>query len=124
MSRKTCDSPPAASRSNNFYQDRAAMAEGRSFTGITNFVPEDAAVVTSSGPIYDRSSGDEHVVPADAAVVRLRRLLLHCADLGEKGSDPVGLHADLSDVRANAGDLSADEPWQQLVPGNTHVDTW
>jgi phthalate 4,5-dioxygenase oxygenase subunit len=124
MSRATCDSPTAAGRTNNFYQDRAAMADGRSFSGIHNFTPEDAAVCISMGPIYDRSSGDEHVVPADAAVVRMRRLLLHCADVAEKGGDPVALDLDLGSVRANAGDIDADQRWQDLVPGNNRVESW
>ena len=123
MTRQSCDGPTAASKANNFYQDRAAMRDGTSFTGIIDFIPEDAAVCISMGPIYDRSNG-EHVVPADLAVVRLRRLLLHCADLAEKGEDPVGLRTDLTEVRASAGDIVRGEPWSELAPGNRVVATW
>jgi phthalate 4,5-dioxygenase oxygenase subunit len=124
MSRATCDSPDAAGRHNRFFQDREAMSAGRSFSGITQFVPEDAAVCISMGPIYDRSYGDEHIVPADAAVVRMRRLLLHCADVVEHGGDPVALREDLTSVRASTGDLPVGTSWEALVPDNVIVDDW
>jgi phthalate 4,5-dioxygenase oxygenase subunit len=124
MSRATCDSPDAASRRNHFFQDRAAMADGRSFTGIHDFTPEDAAVFISMGGVYDREAVGEHIVPADAAIVKMRRLLLHCADVVEKGGDPVGVGLDITGVRANAGDVEQGEDWHQLVPGNRVVDSW
>jgi phthalate 4,5-dioxygenase oxygenase subunit len=124
MTRSTCDAPHAASRHNGFYQDRVSIADGSSFTGLANFTPEDAAVWISMGGVYDRSSGDEHVVPADAAVVRMRRLLLHCAAVAEKGGDPVGLRCELADVRAGAGDVAAGDSWNDLVPGNRRVESW
>ena len=54
------------------------MAAGQSFAGFRggNRI-QDAAVQLSSGPMYDRAK--EHLVPADLAIIRLRRLL---AELG------------------------------------------
>ncbi|MGH3750216.1 MAG: Rieske 2Fe-2S domain-containing protein, partial [Micromonosporaceae bacterium] len=53
-------------------QDREAMARGESFSGLTGFNVQDGAMTMNmGGPIFDRST--EHVVPADQAVLRMRR---------------------------------------------------
>jgi phthalate 4,5-dioxygenase len=61
------------SRANNWLQDRAAMAAG-SFTGMHGVNVEDIAVQESMGPLYDRRK--EHLGAGDAAVIRMRRVML------------------------------------------------
>ncbi|MDB5582453.1 MAG: (2Fe-2S)-binding protein [Bradyrhizobium sp.] len=91
LTRSTCDRPGKPSMINAFYQDRAAIAAGRTATGLQNFVPEDVAMTVSQGPIADRS--EEHLVKADIGCVELRRLLLDTAKCVAAGQKPVGLAA-------------------------------
>lgn len=114
LTRDTCDLPGAANRDNNFLQDREAMKTGASFTGVPNFVPEDAVITLSMSSIYDRTR--EHLVPADVAVIRMRRLLLRCADLAAKGEAPIGVGVDQSRIGAASGELSEGRSWTDLVP--------
>jgi phthalate 4,5-dioxygenase len=100
-------------------QDREAMAAGQSFAGFRggNRI-QDAAVQMSSGPMYDRAK--EHLVPADLAIIRLRRLLADSVRLVEDGQAPVGVGDgyDFSRVMAASQVIDAAEPWQDLVPGH------
>jgi phthalate 4,5-dioxygenase len=99
-------------------QDRAAMARGESFTGFTGVNVQDAAMYVSQGPIYDRSR--EHLVPADVAVLRMRRLLIDSARRVEAGGDPIGLDVpvETSRIQAGSGMVSPGTSWTSLVPGN------
>lgn len=101
---------------NRFGQDRARMKRKESWSGFRGFEPEDAAVALSMGPIYDRTK--EHLVPADGAIVHLRRLLLEAARGVAEGKDPPVLPS-LAKVRAVADtDIPRGERWQDLVPEN------
>ncbi|MGH9103124.1 MAG: Rieske 2Fe-2S domain-containing protein [Acidimicrobiales bacterium] len=99
-------------------QDRRAMATGASFTGIHGIPIEDAMVQQSMGRLYDRSR--EHVVPADLAVIRMRRLFLESARRLEEGGEPIGLDApvDTSAIERFGGTLAPGVPWTEMVPGN------
>lgn len=103
-------------------QDREAMAAGRSFAGFRggNRV-QDAAVQMSSGPLYDRAK--EHLVPADLAIIRLRRLLADSVRAVEAGGAPAGLGEgyDFAAVTAASAVIDAGTPWQDLVPGHLGV---
>jgi phthalate 4,5-dioxygenase oxygenase subunit len=100
-------------------QDREAMKAGRSFAGFRggNRV-QDGAVQMSSGPLYDRQK--EHLVPADLAIIRLRRLLTDSIRLMDEGKPPLGLGVgfDFTGVGAASALVDAETPWQDLVPGN------
>jgi len=105
----------AGSWDNGFFQDRAAM--GRSWTGLHGIEIEDVAIGLSYGPLYDRAK--EHLVPADQAVVRLRRRLMECVRLVEAGEPPLG--AMIEDMtRVGAPDRIVEEGtrWQDLAPGH------
>jgi phthalate 4,5-dioxygenase oxygenase subunit len=100
-------------------QNREAMARGESYSGIVGFNPQDGAMTMNMGnAIFDRSK--EHVVPADHAILRMRRLLLETADTVAAGDDPVGVASDVdtSKVFGTSGVIEADEQWQSLVPGH------
>ena len=103
-------------------QDRQAMAEGKSFAGFRggNRV-QDAAVQMSSGKIYDRAR--EHLVPADLAIIRLRRLLADSIRLVEAGQDPLGLGegCDFTQIGAASKVIDAGQRWQDLVPAHQGV---
>lgn len=100
---------------NVFPQDRVGMGAKTTWSGLGNLTAEDAAMVTSS-PIYDRSL--EHLVPADHAVVTVRRILLDCVKRTEQGESPVGINSKTPSVKITARDavLAADEDWRTLVP--------
>ncbi len=99
---------------NRFGQDRSTME--RSWSGIEGIVLEDLAMSMSPGPIVDRTG--EHLVAADAAVVRARRQLLESARLVEAGQDPIGVRADLSVVVGCDRTVPVGSRWQDLVPGH------
>jgi phthalate 4,5-dioxygenase len=100
-------------------QDREAMAAGRSFAGFRggNRV-QDGAVQMSSGPMYDRAK--EHLVPADLAIIRLRRLFADSIRLLEAGHDPVGRGegCDFTQVVAASQIIDGGQDWRDLVPGH------
>jgi phthalate 4,5-dioxygenase oxygenase subunit len=100
-------------------QDRAAMAAGQSFAGFRggNRV-QDGAVQMSSGRMYDRAK--EHLVPADLAIIRLRRLFADSIRLLEAGHDPVsrGEGCDFTRVTAVSAIIDAGQDWRDLVPGH------
>jgi phenylpropionate dioxygenase-like ring-hydroxylating dioxygenase large terminal subunit len=102
-------------------QDRAAMAAGRSFSGYSGLIVQDAVVCLSQGPLFDRST--EHVVPADAAILRARRLLVRSARTVAEGGDPVGLdqHVSTEKVTSASGIIHAGGDWTDLVPGNVEL---
>lgn len=99
---------------NRFGQDRAKMAE--EWSGLQGIVSEDLAIAMSQGDIVDRTK--EHLVPADLAVVWVRRQLLESAERVARGEDPIGVHADLSRVSACDATVPVDRLWQELVPGH------
>lgn len=97
-------------------QNRARMKEN--WTGLNGIEQEDAAMSLSMGPIIDRSQ--EHLVPADRAVVTLRKLLLRSAKSVAEGGDPVAILGDVTDVRAPDVFLAQDARanWFDIVPGH------
>ncbi|WP_028938034.1 hypothetical protein [Pseudonocardia spinosispora] len=99
-------------------QDRQAMADGTSFSGVEGFIPQDALVTDSMGDFVDRTK--EHLVAADVAVVRMRRLMIESAREVEAGGDPRGFAGgfDWTKVSAGSGSVPSGMPWQTLVPGN------
>jgi phthalate 4,5-dioxygenase len=103
-------------------QDREAMAAGKSFAGFRggNRV-QDAAVQMSSGKLYDRAK--EHLVPADLAIIRLRRLLADSIRLLEAGQDPLGLGegCDFARIAATSQIIDAGQAWQDLVPAHQGI---
>jgi phthalate 4,5-dioxygenase len=119
ISLNECDRPGKPSRANNFMQDRQAMREGRRFSGLPMFIPEDVAVEVASGAIRDRSK--ETLAPADSAIARMYRVLLASARRVADGGDPIGLTFDTGKVSGTSGLIDPGQPWQSLVPD--HVVT-
>jgi phthalate 4,5-dioxygenase len=100
-------------------QDREAMAAGQSFAGFRGGNRmQDGAVQMSSGKMYDRAK--EHLVPADLAIIRLRRLFADSIQLLEAGHDPVarGEGCDFTQVKAASQIIDDGQDWRDLVPGH------
>ncbi|NDA48526.1 MAG: hypothetical protein EBY21_14885 [Alphaproteobacteria bacterium] len=68
------------------------------------------------GPIYDRTK--EHLVPADLAIVRARRILLDNVRRVQNGEDPIALDIDYSRLASFDGILPQVKHWRDLVPGH------
>lgn len=113
--RKTCTFK--ASWANAFGQDRELMKEN--WTGLRGVEVEDAAIGLSQGALYDRSK--EHLVPADRAVMRVRRILLDSVRRSAKGEDPIGVGLDLSRVGACDAQLPDGASWHALMPQHRRV---
>lgn len=107
------DHHSARTAANNWLQDREAMREGRSFSGIYGIMNEDIAVQESMGPIYDRSR--EHIGTADRAIIHMRRVMLNSARRVAEGGLPLGLHGEPVPyhlLRAEDRVMPLEEPWQ------------
>ena len=106
-------SPERQSLANDYFIDREAQ-KTVSFTGIRGIAQQDMAVTESMGAIYDRSH--EHLGRTDAAVIRMRRLLIKAARDLENGIEPPALDAALPFDRIRSAEkvLAAGEDWRQL----------
>ncbi len=97
---------------NNWCQDRTVM--DRNFSGLLNPIAEDLAVFASMGPIADRSR--EAPGGSDAAVSRMRRMLIEAARALERGEEPVSLTGEQSaTMKSGEGLVSEDDRWSELV---------
>ncbi len=110
--RQTCTF--VANWSNSFGQDRVLMKEN--WTGLRGVEVEDAAIGLSQGPLYDRSR--EHLVPADQAVTRVRRVLLDMVKRAGEGAPLRALGLDLRGVGACDAELEEGVAWQDLLPSH------
>lgn len=95
-------------------QDRAAMAAGKSFTGLKGVTAQDIVVVESMGLIVDRTK--EHLGAADLAIVHFRRLLLNAAR-GEGAARPGFASSMRYDALvARDGLLPLSQDWSEIYP--------
>jgi len=78
---------------NHYLQDRRNQKE-RDFTGIEDFLNEDACATESMGPICDRSR--EHLGISDKGIIELRRFLFDAVKSIQKGEEPPHLVYDPS----------------------------
>ena len=111
LDRKTHDLPDRPHKENGWRQDRERMKSGKSFTGLHRFIPEDFIVSNSMGPIAQRPH--EHLVHADLAIARYRRLLIENAVRIRDGGEPAGLKPRYR-PRAMAGYVTPERPWTSL----------
>lgn len=78
-------------KANDYLIDRALQESGENYSGMKGLGTQDCAIQESMGPIVDRSL--EHLLMGDAAIVKIRRLLLqtlkdHAAGKPLPGMDP------------------------------------
>jgi hypothetical protein len=75
---------------NDYFIDREAQRNWKSFTGIPGVRQQDMAVTESMGPIYKRYN--EHLGTTDAMIIRTRRRLIAAAKaLRDEGILPPGV---------------------------------
>ena len=67
----------------------------------------------SAGPIRDRSK--ETLSVADVALPKLYRALMTCAKQAAEGRDPLGLHADTTNIVGVSGKLAPGVHWRTLA---------
>ncbi|MFM0081394.1 Rieske 2Fe-2S domain-containing protein [Paraburkholderia sediminicola] len=115
--RKNCSF--TASWTDTFGQNRELMKEN--WTGLRGVEVEDATIGLSQGPLYDRSR--EHLVPADQAVVRVRRALLDSIKRVMENQQPPALGLDLRGVSACDRQLGDGAAWQDLLPAHRQTVT-
>ncbi|RDK05359.1 Rieske 2Fe-2S domain-containing protein [Cupriavidus lacunae] len=108
-----------ATWADTFGQDRVLMKEN--WTGLRGVEVEDATIALSQGPLYERSR--EHLVPADQAVVRVRRVLLESVKRAMQNQQPAALGLDLSSVSACDAQLQEGTAWQDLLPSHRQTET-
>ncbi len=101
-----------ATWADSFGQDRVAMKDN--WSGLRGVEVEDASIALSQGPLYDRSK--EHLVPADQAVVRVRRMLIGAIRQAMNQETPPAVGLDLRGVAACDEQLQDGALWQDLVP--------
>ena len=97
---------------NNYLQDREIQRKG-DFTGIEDFMNEDAAATESMGPIYDRTR--EHLGVSDRGVISLRRYLLaQVRSFADGGTPP---HQVTDPARNNMRHV---DTLAEVIPANVH----
>jgi phthalate 4,5-dioxygenase oxygenase subunit len=97
---------------NWWQQDRAAMRDGSSYTGVSGVLQQDMAVQESMGPQVDRSQ--EHLGTSDVAIIRMRRRMLEALDAFERDGTLVGTDPGIpiERIRSEQRVIPADAPWQ------------
>ena len=101
-----------ANVNNNWMIDRDAQRT-QSFTGIDGINTQDRAVQESMGPIVDRSQ--EHLGPADRAIIIARQLLLQAVKTVQDGGTPPGLDESYYTVRAMHDIVPQDVDWREAL---------
>jgi hypothetical protein len=97
---------PVSNKENGYLLDREAQRRGESYTGIGgDYSLQDQAIVESMGPIADRTT--EHLINADATILRFRQRLIECAFALADGVPAPG--------------VDNPELWTQLTAGHTIV---
>jgi hypothetical protein len=103
-------------RLNNYLQDRDVQKK-INFTGITEFLNQDACATESMGPIVDRSV--EHLATSDSYIIQVRRFLLRAVKDFQAGKEPPGLIYDpkqnhFAHLRCEAAHLPSGVSWRSL----------
>jgi nitrite reductase/ring-hydroxylating ferredoxin subunit len=108
----------APNMSNDFLTDREMQRQNTGnggFTGISSILMQDAAMTSSMGPIFDRST--EHLGSTDAMVIQVRRRLINAARaLVERGITPSGVdNPEFYQVRSGGVFLPTGTDWVEAT---------
>ena len=104
---------------NNWLIDRQ-IQKTETFTGIEGINTQDRAVQESMGPVVDRSQ--EHLGPADRAIIAARRLLLQAITTVQDGGDPPGVDASYYHARAIEKIFPRSSTWRETVLPEMYAD--
>jgi phthalate 4,5-dioxygenase len=108
-------------RANDYLIDRAQQASGESYTGMKGFGTQDCAIQESMGPIADRSA--EHLLASDAAIVKIRRLLLQMLKDHETGKALPGMDPASYRVRSGRFEAKKGVPFAEAMMEYIRLDT-
>ncbi len=110
-------------RGNDYLIDRELQASGKSYTGLKGFGTQDCAIQESMGPIADRAC--EHLLASDAAIVKIRRLLLQTLKDHADGKPLPGMNPASYRVRSGRFEARKDVPFtdamQQFIARDTPI---
>jgi hypothetical protein len=107
------------SRANDYMIDRALQASGTSYTGMKGLGTQDCAIQESMGPIADRTK--EHLLASDAAIVKIRRLLLQMLKDHAEGKPLPGLDPRSYRVRSTRYEAPKDAPFLETLKDRMRV---
>jgi hypothetical protein len=108
-------------KANDYLIDRELQASGQSYTGMRGLGTQDCAVQESMGPISER--GLEHLLPSDAAIVKIRKLLLQTLKDHAAGKVLPGLKPESFRVRSARLELPKGASLDELVLQTVRIDT-
>jgi phthalate 4,5-dioxygenase oxygenase subunit len=108
-------------KSNDYLIDRALQAKGDSFTGMIGFGTQDCAIQESMGPVADRTA--EHLLPCDAAIVKIRRLLLQTIDDMAAGKPLPGMNPASYRVRSTRYEAPKGASFAETMGQRVHINT-
>jgi phenylpropionate dioxygenase-like ring-hydroxylating dioxygenase large terminal subunit len=107
-------------RHNDYLIDRAQQASGESYTGMRGLGTQDCAIQESMGPIADRTA--EHLLACDAAIVKIRRLLLQTLKDHAAGNPLPGMRPESYRVRSIRYEAPRGAPFAPTVNERVRVD--
>ena len=99
-------------RQNDYLLDRQVQ-KTETFTGIDGINTQDRAIQESMGRVVDRSQ--EHLGPADKAIIQARRLLLQAVETVQAGGTPRGINPTYYVLGAAEGVVPRDADWRKLL---------
>ena len=108
-------------RANDYLVDRELQASGESYTGMKGFGTQDCAIQESMGPIADRTA--EHLLACDAAIVKIRRLLLQMLKDHATGKPLPGMNPASYRVRSGRFEAAKGVPFADAMKQYVRRDT-
>jgi nitrite reductase/ring-hydroxylating ferredoxin subunit len=108
-------------KSNDYLIDRELQASGKSYTGLKGFGTQDCAIQESMGPIADRTV--EHLLACDAAIAKIRRLLLQTLKDHADGKPLPGMDPASYRVRSGRFDAPKGVPFAEAMENYVRRDT-
>src|SRR5581483_3391063 len=100
-------------KANDYLIDRALQASGKSYTGMQGLGTQDCAIQESMGPIADRSQ--EHLLASDAAIIKIRRLLLQTLKDHAAGKPLPGMRPESYRVRSTRYEAPKGAPIADMI---------
>ena len=107
-------------KANDYLIDRVLQSTGESYTGMKGLGTQDCAIQESMGPISDRSA--EHLLASDAAIVKIRRLLLQTLRDHAAGKPLPGMRAESYRVRSMRCEAPKDSDFARTILDHVRVD--
>ena len=108
-------------RANDYLIDRELQASGESYTGMKGFGTQDCAIQESMGRVADRTA--EHLLACDAAIVKIRRLLLQMLKDHATGKPLPGMNPASYRVRSGRFEAAKGVPFADAMNQYIRRDT-